>query len=943
MAGWFLPAICFAVIAVAVGSCSSQGTGRARKLLDGLPSDLVEHLILHNDSTLARFGRETGFEALHSLSNQLDRRSLGLWASGRRDDGRVVDQYRERLARVFSTVFKDTSYSDDIAFVKSMPEDKREELLTARKRFVALEADRSLTPQETLEADARYLQIFSSLGDEGWTAMCKLALSTACERLGDIPQHRRFLVEACADFRSRGKSKMACETLGTLGAKYEAWGQPDSMQACYRNALRIAFRSRMGYQAARIYEFRAESYHRRGSLDMERRFLDLAMDVARQYDPGCYQVRSLRAAMKFNANLGCWDVVENHITQVRGLEHKCERLEMLFSEIELLRTDICEARVKMAYGDIAAADELFRKVNRRLQELNLPDSYRGEDDECSLYRAAGLLSNGRPRDAFEEARKKLSRPPEETLPVWQARLSLVAAKAAYETGDLREARDALDQFDRFAAADEIEYRAESAQRDALGGLVAIAAGDPAGAAESLARGLDRLRRSASLVDPSVGNYLWLAGSGDLRQLTHEVTARDEIAGYGAEFYWREIYELLGASERDRHEYEKGRGRTGAAELAVSPSGKTLVDEFRSVGRATLESVSRLDAVHSVYVIGDKNILRWTAAGGRVRRDVLASSPVDLRKLVASTRKMMSTYPADPDDPVEEELRTNLRALARELLPVEVLEPTASPSTAPFLVTADDFLETIPFEAFDIGAGDAYEPLLARRDVAYARHDRLDTPRRADGPSVILGYSDAPTRRSDRAHPLPELREAEAEARTLAQLDGSAILLTGSSASRLHLRAAWENAPYIYIATHTASEIPYIAAIILAASEAPREIFSTDATLGVVHVRAANLSRCGVVVLSGCSSGSPYLAGGGAAPTLADAFLDAGAEAVVHTFWEVKDEDARRIGTGFMTRWRKANLTAVHALAETRRGELRGPRGIRHPSSWASYAITVSRF
>jgi hypothetical protein len=314
----------------------------------------------------------------------------------------------------------------------------------------------------------------------------------------------------------------------------------------------------------------------------------------------------------------------------------------------------------------------------------------------------------------------------------------------------------------------------------------------------------------------------------------------------------------------------------------------------------------------------------------------------MRRLVASTRKMMSAYPADPDAPIERGLHVNLRALADALLPAEVLDPNAASPTALFFVTTDDFLGTIPFEAFDIGEGDAYEPLLAHRDVAYARHDRRDRPESAEGPGIILVHSEHEdsTARRDPAHPLPELREAEEEAGTLARLDNSATLLTGESASRSELRALWENAPYIYIASHTANVTPYIAAIVLADPRA--NVIPAAAMLRVFHVREADLSRCRVVVLSGCSSGSPYLAGGGAAPTLADAFLDAGAEAVVHTFWEVKDEDARRTGTGFMTRWTEANTSAVHALAERRRGELRGPRGIRHPSSWASYAITVSR-
>jgi CHAT domain-containing protein len=186
-----------------------------------------------------------------------------------------------------------------------------------------------------------------------------------------------------------------------------------------------------------------------------------------------------------------------------------------------------------------------------------------------------------------------------------------------------------------------------------------------------------------------------------------------------------------------------------------------------------------------------------------------------------------------------------------------------------------------------------------------------------------------------------LPEAEEEGRSLAAIDTSAVLLVNSRATKPRLRELWENAPYVYIAAHAgADELPYLSAVSLAA---PQDDQTPDAdVLDVTDIRAADLRRCDLVVLSGCSSGLQYIAAMGAAPSLGDAFLDAGAGAVIHTFWDITDDDARRIGAAFTEEWKSAKKNEIRAIADARRARVRGPKGVRHPFFWASYAITVSR-
>lgn len=126
--------------------------------------------------------------------------------------------------------------------------------------------------------------------------------------------------------------------------------------------------------------------------------------------------------------------------------------------------------------------------------------------------------------------------------------------------------------------------------------------------------------------------------------------------------------------------------------------------------------------------------------------------------------------------------------------------------------------------------------------------------------------------------------------------------------------------------------------------APGERSSPDAAyVDISDIRSQSMDACDIVVLSGCSSGAPYLATRTAAPSLGDVFLDAGAGAVVQTFWAVVDDYARDIMTSYVQTWESEGTPAVKGLADVRRAALQGPRGVRHPFGWASYSIKLERF
>ena len=75
------------------------------------------------------------------------------------------------------------------------------------------------------------------------------------------------------------------------------------------------------------------------------------------------------------------------------------------------------------------------------------------------------------------------------------------------------------------------------------------------------------------------------------------------------------------------------------------------------------------------------------------------------------------------------------------------------------------------------------------------------------------------------------------------------------------------------------------------------------------------------------------------PCLGDAFLDAGARAVIETFWPVDDLSSRRLMSDWTARWRNG-ATPVQALCETRRAILQRGGAAGHPHFWAAYSIEV---
>jgi CHAT domain-containing protein len=179
-----------------------------------------------------------------------------------------------------------------------------------------------------------------------------------------------------------------------------------------------------------------------------------------------------------------------------------------------------------------------------------------------------------------------------------------------------------------------------------------------------------------------------------------------------------------------------------------------------------------------------------------------------------------------------------------------------------------------------------------------------------------------------------------EAALLERMDPSIRHLTGTGATKAALERAWKRAGTLFFATHVVEdpESP-LARFVPLAPDAERAD-ETGEVLELADVLGADLSRCELVVLSGCATGVPALWGSSAGPSLAEAFLDAGAGAVIHTAWPVRDDHAEATMAAFIRSWKKHGQPPAAALCEARRRLAANGHGFRHPASWAAYRISL---
>jgi tetratricopeptide (TPR) repeat protein len=918
-------------------SCAGGDEREQRKLLDGLPEELVDHLVSGDDSLLANWCRETG----HSESSRANSIMFWRWCeavlAGHDDEADWYFAYIRRVSRVFASEYHVGVGIIDIEYLNNLSRKQLRAVVEMRVERRRLLNSTDLSLEEKVGKYTELLEKAREYGDPITIAMCKMDLVACFDAMGDEDNTMKYLHSAIDGFSAIGSSVSQCQLLGWLGSLHRAAGRIDSMVVYYEEARRIANRSRLPMQAPRISEFYASHYARQGRLSLAMDLYNEAIELCREYKGTCTQLRFIYNAMKFHADLGCWDVVERLRKRARLLVSECHDTIYYYLEYYPPRIDLIEARMLMARGRVEEAESLFAKINRVVDNPDVPYGYRAEYVTLLYHMSEGLLANGRADDALSLLAGGVHRSEEAHLPRQAARLSLLTAKACMRLGDAPGAERAIEVFDRVSEEDEEGLRRELIERDAISCKLALSSEGLEAAIQCLEAALQRMEDAVAEMDAGVESYLWMGECRELRQVMHDITSIDPTLGYGAEMLWREYYQMLGSRSRDK----ANAGSDGDSASSVRSNARDpLLDDLRAIAESARKRISELDAIHCTYLIRGSEVWRWVVTPAGIRRESLAMEADELRELVSETWQMMAANQGYVGKGPPADLRENLRELACVLLPPEVLCRQTGRPTGPVLFTTDEFLGRIPFEAFDLGSNGDYTPLLTCWDVAYIRHIRPPSSAMRDNPGVILVNS-KPSKELSHRYPFQqELKDALTEGAAVATLKPDAVFLAGESATKRNVESTWNQASFIYIAAHMLRdpEVPYLMLVPLSK---PSDLSAPEAAyLDITDIRAADLRGCDVVVLSGCSSGAPFVDTQNSGPSLGDAFLDAGATAVIQTFWDVRDDEAREMMATYIRTWDTPGFSHIRAICDARRRAMAQEPGDQHSFRWASYSIKL---
>lgn len=922
--GWALPVL--SVLVVLAGGC-----GRRQRAEDvfppGFDPELASILLAGDDSLLARYGYEKGVDRL-DYEGYLLRGAIPLDSEDAYRAARErLAPYRERIYRCLADAFHTPGYLRGFRVKEAYT--YPQVLLDARlyRDWKGLERDPDLPPRERLHRAQALLREAESLDPRSWQAGAfDMQIARAYDEMGrpedELAAYRRALAResdgaALGDLGRR---------IGTVGYVLNKVHQPDSARVYYERARQAAFRMRRPGEAVFALRLLAAVARSEGHLARAYELVMESQRVAREFRAEFKEWDALQPAIETNRSLGAWKIVGDLLLRTEQVARDYGDMAppSLLSQLRAYIRQV-QGTLLMVTGHVDESSRLFAGIQ---------DSVRAQPqrEHYAMFLTdwgQGLLEAGRGKQALPILAEGCLYARRENLPSERTKLLPLYAQALLEGGDVKAAAAQLAAFRNLAQGGLLAYRNQWIRHDAVAVRLASLEGDPVALDHAARVALSRLERILDDLDGSESAYLFLDSCRDLRSALHDLLTDDPVAGYGLELYWRSLYRKL--------------GRPGA-----SASGKPIVPALAFAGSATLgEFMTRLamrtqkklrerGAVHCLYLIGSSGVVRWTADGRRIEREVLNADSDTLRQEVQRAIRGLSESPAG--EGVAPGLAGLMARLGRELLPVSWV---ASGDPGNLLITPDGYLGAFPFETLNVaGQRGEYRPLLDRADVAYLRYDAAPpVPVQVEEAGLVVAEP-ARSRDFTRRYPtLGALPQARAEAAAVMARSPGSRLLAGPEATRAAITGGWESARFLYIASHFVrdAEVPYLVFLPLAPEPEGEEGAAGSSYLDLGEIRNASLENCSLVVLSGCASGVPYSDVARSGPGLGDAFLDAGAGSVIQTFWRVDDRDSADLMRAWTRRWADGD-TPLRALGAVRREALH--RG-EPPQVWAAYGIELA--
>jgi hypothetical protein len=822
------------------------------------------------------------------------------------DDGLGMDEYRVETA--------------DLA---ARPPAGAARVLDRQRRFVAIFSDTEDSPAQRIAVLDTIHAAMLSDGDVAGTLMGWDMLAVLRHRQGDwegaLDLHRRGWAYAGRHDHLVGQ----CLSWTQLMQYAMRRGWSAAEQDTIRQLEGRARRARLARMASMLMSLQAYGAANQGRYSSARIHFEDGIAWCNEMGEHARALPTYDFLLRMYAVLECWNQVDKHLVVAEQLATERSAADGAGNRIGAglgrVRHAILAARSLAARGEADAAHAAFADAFATSTDLVFAEvGYYGQQW------IDAMIANDRPDLAAaavavvgEYAHAHGTRHVLLRLPFWEAWL-------AWQDGDRAAALAHLDTFAADGLHDRM-VRDNLGLREAALRACAVGSTDPAAGARILAAGWGDLFQRIHGGEAGPEAYLDLGRNSHLRFAAHDLLGDDPAAAYGLELLWR-------------------RALLRRWPVPEDPAGHDLATEARHLATQARARLAAEDAVHCLYQVRRDRVVRFTADAHAVVRTDLEVSPAALRAEVLHVLELLGSDPGTPDAPVSAALADALAGLARRVLPPHLFNPSARPRT--LLVSGESFLAQVPFAPLNLGGPDTYQPLVELMDVAWTRGGPgLESSADAVGGKaanslIVAGPTLDPATR--RRFQLPAgLPGAEAEAVAVAQWIPAPQLVAGDAATPERVRAAWGDAEVLYFLGHAVrdAEVPLTSWLPLAASAGAGAYPGLD----LKDIVSAHLDRCRLVVLSGCATGAPYVDGLSTTPSLGDAFLDAGADAAVQTYWRVRDEGSVFRPDRVLAAWRHDGRTLVAAVSDEQRRCLRGPAGYRHPFSWAAWTLKTNGF
>lgn len=881
---------------------------RARELVamvPGLDRELALHAVGDADPEWIAYCHRVGLgplgDALQTLGFELRTATYPEFLKRRQP----VEDLALRVAQGFTQVFDFPLPELVFRRYMAMSPEQDYHLRQLERRYIEVAADTVLTPDERIRIVDRLVEEFTRNGDPNRATLAYLITIRSELEAGRPDQHRARLETGLRMARRCGQVYAVCQLLGELGAMHGRAGHEDSLRACLDEGIAVALRHGLLDHAARMLKFYAAFDASRGRLALALDRLAEAQRLCEQPGGDSARLRLQIEYTKFLADLGCWDLVDRSLRRVPPLLRQFPRIgrESEFQK-HAFDAERLRARLAFATGHPDQGTRIMLNLSRSMPVVHRRVGFAELYDDWS----EGLEKSKRPAEALEICNMGIAHCDSAHVPEYEPALQARRLGVLEELGRLPEAEAELATVESASATSKPDERLG---RDigVLRARLLFGQGRVEEAKHEIRRVFLEFRKSLGEGDGGPLNYLELDDAVSLRDAVHEIERFTPEQGYDFELEWRGL--MKGAAG------DQGRSARSRTEVGMDrPSRRDI------------------DGTHLVYRFTGNVLLRWTATTAGVSLDTIPMSATQCLDQVREALDLLQSETPAPGEFLGSKTLQSLHSLSVALLPTSVAE---TPRLKRLYVSADGPLLALPFESLPVFVSGREQPLVLETGVAYVRGWASQAVAEG-GPAVIVSN---PTLSAEllRRHGWDRgLVETAAESQAAQAHWPNAVVLSGPLATRDAIMRSWPGASIIYLAAHHVrdADAPFLGYVPVAApSGAP----SGAAFLEVADVQSMDLSTCRLAILASCASGVPYRMATRPGVSLGDAVLDAGAHAVVQSFWDVGDLETREFMNAFLTTWREDGDDAA-ALNQARRQIMATTEG-RAPRVWAAWSVLES--